>query len=158
MAPIRSERRASFEQPPEVVWAALTDVGAYRRWWPWLTELEAEGGFAPGTTWRCLVRPPLPYSVRFTVHLDEVEAPRFAVATVGGDVEGHASVDLAAGPLGGTELQLASVLGSARRTLRLLSDLGPGIVRFGHDWVLDTGLHQFRRRALGPDRSGGLRG
>ena len=147
MAPIRSERRASFEQPPEVVWAALVDVGAYQRWWPWLIELEA-GGFEPGGTWRCHVRPPLPYSVRFTVHLEEIDAPRFAVATIGGDIEGHASVDLSAGS-DGTDLSLISVLQSARRTLRLLADLGPPIVQFGHDWVLDTGLHQFRERALG---------
>ena len=72
MTPFRSERRATFAEPPEVVWAALTDVGAYRRWWPWLTELDGDG-FDAGATWRCHVRPPLPYSVRFTLHLEEVE-------------------------------------------------------------------------------------
>lgn len=148
MAPFRSERRATFAEPPEVVWAALIDVGAYRRWWPWLTELDGDG-FDVGATWRCHVRPPLPYSVRFTLHLEEVEPPRFAVATVAGDIEGHASLDLSE-PSGGagTELRLVSVLQSATRTLRLLADLGPPIVRFGHDWVLDTGLRQFRERAL----------
>ena len=146
MAPFRSERRATFAEPPEVVWAALTDIGAYQRWWPWLTELEGDG-FEPGATWRCHVRPPLPYTLRFHLHLEEVEAPRFAVATISGDIEGHASVDLAAGP-DGTDLRLVSVLQSATRTLRLLADLGPPIVRFGHDWVLDTGLRQFRERGL----------
>jgi hypothetical protein len=26
--------------------------------------------------------------------------------------------------------------------------MAPVMVRFGHDWVLDAGLRQFRRRAL----------
>jgi uncharacterized protein YndB with AHSA1/START domain len=145
--PFRSERQAAFAEPPATVWEALSDVGAYQRWWPWLTELDASE-FAAGTTWRCRVKPPLPYSLRFTVTLEEVDAPRFAVATVAGDIEGHASIDLAAAPDGGTDLRLVSVLRSSNTSLRLLADLGPPIVRFGHDWVLDNGLRQFRDRAL----------
>jgi uncharacterized protein YndB with AHSA1/START domain len=153
VAPFRSERQAAFAEPPEVVWAALSDVGAYRRWWPWLTELDA-AGFEAGATWRCRVRPPLPYSLRFTVTLEEVDGPSYAVATVAGDIEGHASLDLAGRADGGTDLRLASVLQSSNASLRLLADLGPPIVRFGHDWILDTGLRQFRRRALGPGGDG----
>lgn len=155
MAPIRSERRATFAQPPAVVWAALTDVDAYRRWWPWLSDLDADQ-FEVGATWRCHVRPPLPYSLRFTLTLEEVESPRFAVATIAGDIEGHASVDLtdSSEGSGGTDLRLVSILRSSTRSLRLLADLGPPIVRFGHDWVLDSGLRQFRQRALGSDDDG----
>jgi uncharacterized protein YndB with AHSA1/START domain len=153
VAPIRSERLATFAEPPEVVWAALSDVGAYRRWWPWLTELEADG-FDAGSSWTCRVRPPLPYSLRFTLSIEEVEAPRYAVATIAGDIEGHASLDLAPDGNGGTNLRLVSVLRSSNRSLRLLADLGPPIVRFGHDWILDTGLRQFRRRALGSEGDG----
>lgn len=154
MAPIRSERKATFDEPPAVVWAALTDVGAYRRWWPWLAELDGDR-FEVGATWRCRVQPPLPYSVRFHLTIEEVEPRRYAVATVAGDIEGHASVDVAdVADGGGTELRLVSVLQSSRASLRLLADLGPPIVRFGHDWVLDTGLRQFRHRALGSEGNG----
>jgi uncharacterized protein YndB with AHSA1/START domain len=154
VAPFRSERRASFDEPPERLWAALTEVDGYQRWWPWLADLEVDGGFDVGASWRCQVRPPLPYSVRFALTLQEVEPPRFAVATIAGDIEGHASLDLTPRPGGGTDLRLVSVLQSANRTLRLLADLGPPVVRFGHDWVLDTGLRQFRERALGSEGNG----
>jgi hypothetical protein len=33
-------------------------------------------------------------------------------------------------------------------TLRRIARWTPWLSRFGHDWVLDTGLRQFRRRAF----------
>jgi len=69
VAPFRSERQVSFDEPPDRLWAALTEVDGYQRWWPWLADLEVDGGFDVGATWRCQVRPPLPYSVRFALTL-----------------------------------------------------------------------------------------
>ena len=53
----------------------LAATDQYQRWWPWLREFEATG-LTAGDEWRCRVRPPLPYTVRFTIVLEEVEAPR----------------------------------------------------------------------------------
>ena len=46
-------------------------------WWPWLTSFDA-AGLVAGARWQCTVRPPLRYSVRFAIDLEEVEPSRAA--------------------------------------------------------------------------------
>lgn len=144
---VRSDRTYRFPEPADVVWDALASVEDYRGWWPWLRRFDAPG-LAAGATWRCTVRPPLPYALRFAVALDEVRRPEQVVATVTGDITGVASVVLT--PDGdGCEVRLQSTLAPAGQPLRTVARLTPWLARFGHDWVLDTGFGQFRRRALG---------
>ena len=69
---IRNRCRVSAERA--AVWAALGDVEAYRDWWPWLRRFEADG-LRAGAVWRCLVQPPLPYTVRFDLTLHRVIEP-----------------------------------------------------------------------------------
>jgi uncharacterized protein YndB with AHSA1/START domain len=154
---VRSDRRHRFDVGPEELWAAVVRVQDYRSWWPWLGGLE-QAAFAEGERWRCVVRPPLPYVLRFELLLEEVEAPRFVTATIEGDLTGHAALDIT--PVGGdgSELRLVSALAPANGALQLAARAAPLLVRFGHDWVLDTGLRQFRDRALSPGRAPGGRG
>jgi uncharacterized protein YndB with AHSA1/START domain len=144
---VRSDRRWRFDVAPDVLWAALADVDAYRAWWPWLRSLEG-AAFAPGAEWRCVVQPPLPYRLTFALTLEEVEPHRFVTAEVAGDIVGHAAIDLVAVD-GGTDLRLVSTLAPRHPALRTVAGFAPAVARFGHDWVLDRGLAQFRRRALG---------
>lgn len=143
---VRSDRSYHFARPPEEVWAALGSVDAYRRWWPWLRRFDAEA-LAPGARWECSVRPPVPYRLRFTVTLGEVEAPSRITASVSGDIFGDACVSLAAAD-GGCRVRLTSELQPSGQPLRGVTRLAPWLAQFGHDWVLDTGVRQFRRRAL----------
>ena len=39
--------------------------------------------------------------------------------------------------------------------LRTFAAVARPVVRFGHDWVLDTGVQQFRSRALNAGRATG---
>ena len=139
---IRSERRHRFEADPDRLWSAMTKVEDYRRWWPWLRRLDA-AAFAPGERWLCVVQPPLPYVLRFTITLEEVVAPRFVTATIGGDIVGHAAIDIDDAEAG-SELRLVSTLAPSNRMLRAVARVGAPVVRFGHDWVLDAGVRQFR--------------
>jgi hypothetical protein len=125
-----------------VVWAAFEATGEYRHWWPWLRELDADG-LEVGATWHCVVRPPLPYVVRFRVHVDEVRAPHTIVARVGGDVNGTARLDVSAGSDTSSDVRLTATLDATTRWLGALTRFAPGVARFGHDWVLDTGARQF---------------
>jgi hypothetical protein len=143
---VRSDRRWRFAVTPEALWARLADVDAYRSWWPWLRGLDG-AAFEVGSVWRCVVQPPLPYRLRFTLALEEVEAPRFVTATVAGDIVGHAAIDVGAAD-GGSELRLVSTLAPRNAVLRTVAGFTPHLARFGHDWVVDTGLRQFERRAL----------
>jgi uncharacterized protein YndB with AHSA1/START domain len=141
-----SDRSFTFAVPPEVLWSVIADVGSYRRWWPWLRGFEAVG-LVTGDVWRCEVSPPLPYVLSFTVTLDDVEAHRFVAATVRGDIEGSATLEVR--PCGdGAEARLVSALAPRNPVLRAAAVVAGPLVRYGHDWVLDTGARQLVARAL----------
>ena len=142
---VRSDRTFRFDAGPEAVWSAMADTGSYRRWWPWLRRFEAEG-LVPGDVWRCTVKPPLPYVLRFTVTLDDVATHRIR-ATVGGDIEGSAVLDLLPWS-GGSEARLVSDLAPRNGVLAVVAAAAAPVVRYGHDWVLDSGARQFAHRAL----------
>ena len=83
---------APLRRCPREVWTAMTRTGAYRSWWPWLRRLD-DASFTVGSRWACEVQPPLPYTVRFTLVLEEIEPGRFVTATITGDIVGSAAVD-----------------------------------------------------------------
>lgn len=144
---ISSDRRFVLPVPPERVWSALAGTDDYRGWWPWLTAFDATG-LEAGARWRCTVRPPLPYSLRFVIELDDVVRPALVTAVVVGDITGRARVDL--GPhTDGAEVRLTSTLAPSNRALAVIATVAGPIVRRGHDWVVDTGARQFARHAIG---------
>lgn len=142
---LRSDRRYQLPLEPEALWDRIADVGSFQRWWPWLRELEADG-LEVGERWRCAVSPPLPYVVRFTVRIDALEHPARIEVTVDGDIRGAARLDIRE-RAGGSEARLVSALSPDHRVLRLLTMAARPMVRFGHDWVLDSGARQFTRHA-----------
>lgn len=144
---VRSDRRYAFDVGPDELWAACTRTDDYRRWWPWLRRLD-DARFEEGSTWRCELQPPLPYSLAFDLRLEEVEAPRFVTASISGDIAGHAAIDIRPTATG-SELRLVATLGPSSAALRAIARFAHPLVRFGHDWVLDTGIRQFRRRGIG---------
>ncbi|MEA2902366.1 MAG: hypothetical protein QOH36_2253 [Actinomycetota bacterium] len=144
---VGSDRAFAFAVGPAALWTALTSVERYRTWWPWLRRFDGES-FVAGARWRCAVRAPLGYPVRFDVVLDEVAAGRSAAAVVTGDIAGHARLDVVATGGGGSELRLVSTLTSERWLLRAIARLAPPVARLGHDRLLDTGVRQFRAQAF----------
>jgi len=145
-----SDRSFRFEVDPAALWAAVTGVEGYRRWWPWLRRFEADS-FSKGARWRCAVRSPLFYPVRFVVVLEEVVEGRSATAAVAGDISGRARLDVS--PVeGGSELHLVSTMSPESRLLRALARIAPRVARFGHDRLVDTGVRQFTARALATSR------
>ncbi len=143
---IRSDRRHQFDAPPAQLWAAMARVERYQEWWPWLRRFDAEG-LERGEVWTVAVQPPLPYRVSFELHLTEVEAPRVVAAELFGDIEGSARLEVSATD-SGSELHFTSELAPTNRVLRAVAGIASPVARFGHEWVLETGLRQFRDRAL----------
>ena len=143
---VRSDRTYRFGVDCADIWAALGQVDRYQHWWPWLRRMDAEG-LVEGDQWQCLIRPPVPYVLNLTVHLVEVQAHERIAAEVTGDIVGDATVSLRSTDQG-SEVRLVSALRPRRGPLRAVATLAPWMANFGHDWVLDTGLRQFRRRAL----------
>lgn len=143
---VLSDRRYRFAVPPTRLWSVATSVERYRDWWPWLRGFDADG-FGPGQQWTCTVQPPLPYVVRFDVVIGEVRPTELVRASLTGDIVG--SADLEIRPVGvGCEARLVSRLAPGNGFLRLAARVARPVVRFGHDWVLDSGARQFSERAL----------
>ena len=91
----------------------------------------------------------MPYLVRFSVMIEQVDAAVRVRATVGGDVVGHATLTLDEADMGCTAT-LDSSLAPGNTALRTVSRFAGPIARFGHDWVLDSGARQFITRAVEP--------
>jgi hypothetical protein len=135
-----------FAHPRAAVWAAMADVSAYRRWWPWLRAFDARA-LATGEQWRCTVRAPVPYTVSFTIAFEDVVAEERARAHVSGDIVGTAELTLNDE---GEECEavVRSDLAPRSLFLRVLASTFPPVARYGHDWILTTGAQQFDERAL----------
>ena len=153
-APVVTDHRHEFTCPPDAVWAALTATDRYPTWWPWLKEFDGTS-VTQGSTWRCAVRSPLGFTVRFSVALEAVDPPSCVHASVSGDIEGTATIALApsgpgsgAGSASGTRLRLTSHLVPVRPLLRRLARLAPAIATWGHDRILASGIDSFRTHAL----------
>lgn len=141
-----SDRRYELRVPPAELWAALTRVEDYQVWWPWLRHFDAQQ-LEGDEVWDCLVQPPLPYRVRFSVTLHEVRAPTTVRASISGDVVGEARLEIADRP-DGSQARLVSHLEPGNGLLRAVARIAAPMVRYGHDWVLDTGARQFIDRAV----------
>ena len=145
---IRSDRRFRFDVERASVWAAITQLERYRQWWPWLHGFDGSA-LSEGARWRCEVKPPLPYTLRFDVILIEVVDHNIVRARIEGDITGWAQLT-AIDRESGCEVRLISELSPASGTLRMVARVARPVAAFGHDWVLDTGARQFRGVALHP--------
>ena len=143
---IRSDRRYPFDHERAGVWQALSRVDDYPTWWPWLKEFDGVR-LAAGERWRCAVRPQLPYTLRFVIELTEVADTEHACARLEGDIRGWARITLT--DYGrGSEVRLVSDLDATGGLAGLIDRLVHPLAAAGHDWVLDNGIRQFRRRAF----------
>ncbi len=142
---VSCDRRYSVPVGPAELWTRLAQVDRYRSWWPWLRSFDGRL-LRCGEVWHCTVRPPAPYSVRFSVTIDQVVAERSVAATVAGDVVGSARFEVVATSQG-SEIHLTSTLHADKPLLRLIGSAARPVARFAHNWVLDTGARQFAERA-----------
>jgi hypothetical protein len=100
-----------------------------------------------------VVKAPLPYSLRFAVHVRRVIPKERVEADVTGDIEGPAELLVAAHPDGST-VRLSWTMELRSSFLRAASLLGRPLMHWGHEWVVDNGVEAFRREALTPGRGG----
>ena len=139
---IHSDRRYEFAASREELWSAFAQVDQYRLWWPWLSDFEGEA-IEPGQTWRCTVRPQLPYKVSFRVTILDVTPAQWVSAGIDGDIVGNAELNLLSRPAG-CVARLESHLAPGSLLLQSMALLAQPVVTMGHNWVLDSGARQFR--------------
>ena len=148
MAPFTFDRTWTFDVPPHELWQSLTEVDRYQSWWPWLRRIDTGGRpLEQGTVARCSVRAPLPYALDFTVTVLDAEPARRLVTSVTGDLEGPARLEIAPADDGSTASLIWTVELRAP-LLRAASVVARPVMEWGHDWIVDNGVRQFRRKAL----------
>lgn len=138
---VRSDRAYWLPISRQELWRRIRIVDDYQSWWPWLRELHATT-LAVGETWRCRLRPPMPYTIRCDIHFQTVVDDTLVVAAVSGDLTGHARIELQDDRLG-TEVRVLSELVARSWPIRIVGRVLPVLARRAHDWVLDTGADQF---------------
>ncbi len=143
-----SDRSWSFDVGCDDLWARICSTNDYSEWWPWLRAFDAGQGLVEAERWTCTVAPPLPYTVRFHVHLDRVEAARTVNARVSGDIAGTARLTIEPAALGASTARLVSALHPTNPLLRGFGIVARPMVEFGHNWILDQGQRQFVERAF----------
>lgn len=143
---LHTDRRIAFDAPADAVWAAMTDVTAYRSWWPWLRTFEADA-LATGEIWRCEIVAPLRYTVAFTLKFDVVAAPFHVETSLRGDILGGAWIDVEDRGAQ-SDVWIRSEIFPSSRFLRGLTRFAYPIAKSGHDAIITSGARQFQQRAL----------
>jgi hypothetical protein len=143
---IGSDRLYEYPVDPGDFWVAASRTDLYQSWWPWLERFEA-GALADGQVWTCSVRPPLPYTVSFSLELHDVCPGARVQARASGDIEGDARIDIEPAD-SGCRVRLRSQLSPSSLFLKTAAVVARPLVGLGHSWVLDTGARQFRTRAF----------
>jgi len=151
------EQRWRFAPAPEEIWAILARTHEYQRWWGWLRSFDAPP-LAVGSVAHCVIGPPLPYALRLTIEVVELDPGRRVCTRVGGDLEGTAQMSIAPDASAPTARPGSGVPGSAvslswevalrRPLLVALARIARPVLEWGHDWVVATGARQFEARAL----------
>jgi len=145
-SPFHFARTWKLDVTPERFWDTISRTDDYRSWWPWLREFDADG-IHQGAKWRAEIQSPLPYALRVQLELDEVVECERLAADVSGDIEGWATLDLAATE-GGSAIDIEWDMRPRSRAMQMAAVLARPLLRWSHEWVLARGLDQFRQRAL----------
>ncbi len=142
----------SFAASPDEVWSAMERSECFEHWWRWLTEFGVEGpGLVTGSVLHGVVVPPLPYRLGVRIALVECVRPRRIEAAIHGDLEGAARLFLQA-KREGTQAEVSSTVEVMQRPLRVAARVAPGLLRWGHDRVVEATVTSFRSHIR--DRSG----
>jgi hypothetical protein len=82
------------------------------------------------------------------VHVQRLVPEELVETVVTGDLVGPACLEIASEESGSTA-RLSWQLELRDPALKLAARIARPLMEWGHDWVVSTGVRQFRRRALG---------
>ncbi|HEX4819434.1 MAG TPA: hypothetical protein VFV00_04455 [Acidimicrobiales bacterium] len=136
------DRSWTFTVPRDSLWSRLSDTSSFSTWWPWLRSFDPVP-IEEGARTRCTIGPPLPYVLTVDLTVARVVEFETVDVDVDGDLRGPARLQLGDGD-GGTTARLHWTLDVQRPMLRRAAMLGRPVLQWGHDWVVRSGVEQFR--------------
>jgi uncharacterized protein YndB with AHSA1/START domain len=144
--PFRFDRRFDVDAGVNELWAAVSATDQFPTWWSWLRSFDG-GELREGAVASCVVRAPLPYTLRFDVEVHEVVPKELVDTWVRGDLEGPARLEIESRP-GGSVARLVWSLQLRDSLLRPLAFLARPAMTWAHDRVIEVGFREFERQAL----------
>lgn len=149
-APFLFDRRFELDATFVELWTTLSATNRYPEWWSWLRVLD-DAELREGAVAHCVVRGPLPYTLRFDVCVDRVVEEALVETRAQGDLEGPARLELEPRP-GGSTARLVWSLQLRDTLLRPLSVVARPAMAWAHDRVIEIGLREFEHHALDGSR------
>jgi hypothetical protein len=147
MPPFVFDKTWAFDVSAAALWGLFTDTQSFTRWWPWLRRFDPVP-LRPGERTRCSIGPPLPYLLNVELHVTRVVDHELVEVEVTGDARGPARLEVV--PDGErANARLAWELVVQRPMLRMAATVARPVLQWGHDWVIENGVAQFRRNAIG---------
>ena len=124
------------DAPIEAVFDALADASTYPEWWrPVYLETETDGPPEVGRVSRQYFKGRLPYRLRTTSRIVELERPRHIAAEVEGDLSGRGVWTLTGGD-GKIHVRFDWEVNADRPLLRYLSPVLRPLFRWNHNWAI----------------------
>jgi uncharacterized protein YndB with AHSA1/START domain len=136
-----------LDAAPAAVWAALTDVESWPRWWRYVRRVDTlEEGDATGLGARHRIAwaSRLPYGLTLQVECLGVRRQRLLHGRASGDLEGTGTWTLRAQGTG-TAVRYVWQVRPNRRWMRWAAPLMAPVFRWNHDGVMRAGLEGLRR-------------
>lgn len=137
------DRSWDFDVPRDELWKRLADTSSFSRWWPWLRSFEPVP-LETGASTRCAIGPPLPYVLTIDLFVASVDEMQSVDVEVSGDLHGPARLEVD-GDGAASRARLVWTLEVRRPMLRAAAKVGRPLLQWGHDWVVNNGVQQFRR-------------
>jgi len=138
----------SLDAGPAVVWAELTEVEQWPRWWPYVKRVQTlKRGDASGVgavrriTWGSR----LPYGFTLDVECVEAERERRLRGRATGQLQGDGLWELSPADGGGTDVRYTWRLGVNTRWMKLVAPVASPVFRWNHEGVMRGGLQGLRR-------------
>lgn len=147
VAPFRFDRTWVCRVTPAELFSAVSRNERFTDWWSWLRRCDVDGVRA-GADATCVIRAPLPYTLRFVVRIDRVEPDALIETSVRGDLVGPARLEIALHSEG-CRARLVWSLELRDPVLRRLAVLGRPAMVWAHDRVVEVGVAEFERIGLG---------
>lgn len=150
IAPFAFDRSFEFPIDPGAMWEMLDRTDQFPRWWRWLRAFDTDGvsGLTVGMQAHCVVRGPLPYTLRFTVGIEQAVPGRLVATHVTGDIEGPARLELEP-TASGTSARLVWAVQVVDPALRATARTARPLMEWGHNFVVNRGVRAFRRQVRG---------
>lgn len=139
-----------FQAPIERVWEELVNVSAWPTWWPSWRKAQFHGAESQSQLGSIVdneVRGTLPYSVRFTTEVIQIQPPQLVEVKSSGDAVGNGKWVLERRD-DGTAVTYYWDIATSNPVFNFLGKLSfvRAMIEKNHDYVMDDGFRALKQR------------